>query len=325
MDMQRIPTKTHGVFDYATAALLLTGPGLLGLRPRNRVALGAAGLGVLASSLVTDYELGVWRKLPMRAHLYLDGTTGMTLFALAPSAGGGFLDKAFPALVGLGEIAGAAFTEPTPRTGETPEGTLTDAAVPAASDPRIPDPPAPQASYPVADAPAAPAVAAAPFETPGPSVPAAAGGPLSDTEREERADLLREDPDFIAEQTDDPMEALVEEEEAAAAAEVRMMGGPDDLDAGGDPAMEPVYEAGGGEAEGFELAEADLIENATHGEGHGNPLRDAIAPEAESDLSLDNVAYSEPDQEDVTEVVADPDDPSDEDDPGRGPGITADR
>jgi hypothetical protein len=230
-----------------------------------------------------------------------------------------------PFLAGVSEIAAAALTEPAPRAGETREGTLTDAAALAASEPGIPDPPAPQASFavPDLDAPRAGSIhTPAPFESPGPSVPAAAGGPLSDTEREERADFMREDPDLLAERTQDPMEALIDEEEAAAVAEVRMMGGPVDLDAGGDPAMEPVYEAGGGESEGFELAEADLIENASHGEGHGNPLRDAITPEAESDLSLDNVAYGEPDEEDVTEVVENPEDP---DDPGRGPGIAADR
>src|SRR3954470_15409525 len=39
-----------------------------------------------------------------------------------------------------------------------------------------------------------------------------------------------------------------------------------------DPAMQPVYEAGGGESEGFELAEEELIENATH-ENEGGTSR----------------------------------------------------
>ena len=34
--------------------------------------------------------------------------------------------------------------------------------------------------------------------------------------------------------------------------------------------------AGGGVAEGFEQAEADLIENATHGDGTADPEADAI-------------------------------------------------
>jgi hypothetical protein len=54
-----------------------------------------------------------------------------------------------------------------------------------------------------------------------------------------------------------------------------------------------VYEAGGGEEEGWEQAEADLIENATHSDGHGEPERDAFSPELESDRST--AAYGEAD------------------------------
>jgi hypothetical protein len=35
-----------------------------------------------------------------------------------------------------------------------------------------------------------------------------------------------------------------------------------------DPAQRPVLEAGGGEAEGFEEAEAALIDHASHGDQH---------------------------------------------------------
>ncbi len=116
---------------------------------------------------------------------------------------------------------------------------------------------------------------------------------------------------------------LIREEEAAAAAEAAgiggVAGGVDEL----DPAMRAVYEGGGGEAEGFELAEADLIDNAQHGDGHGDPLADAFTPEAESDRS--GVVYGEPDEEKVNEVVRDPDAGSGDDDPGEGPGLTHER
>lgn len=87
----------------------------------------------------------------------------------------------------------------------------------------------------------------------------------------------------MAERT--PDDDLIREEEAAAAADARRIGGVAGDEDDFDPEMRPVYEAGGGEAEGFEQAEADLIENAQHGDGHGDPLRDAFTPEAESDLS----------------------------------------
>lgn len=56
-----------------------------------------------------------------------------------------------------------------------------------------------------------------------------------------------------------------QEETDAAAAEAASIGGvagDEDL----DPAMRPVAEGGGGEAEGFEQAEEALIEHASHGD-----------------------------------------------------------
>jgi hypothetical protein len=55
-----------------------------------------------------------------------------------------------------------------------------------------------------------------------------------------------------------------EETEAAAAEAARIGGiaGDEDL----DPALRPVVEGGGGEAEGFEQAEEALIEHASHGD-----------------------------------------------------------
>ncbi|HVF76735.1 MAG TPA: hypothetical protein VNA28_00435 [Solirubrobacteraceae bacterium] len=98
-----------------------------------------------------------------------------------------------------------------------------------------------------------------------------------------------EDPDFATRQ------------EWEAAAEARAIGGyspavggvdpEEDL----DPALIPVYEAGGGEAEGFELAERDLIRNASHDDGQAFPERDAFTPEVESDLSA--AEYAEADEE----------------------------
>jgi hypothetical protein len=137
-----------------------------------------------------------------------------------------------------------------------------------------------------------PVRATPPEETPGPSVEGA-GGPRegSTTEREEFVDSRRTPDDLVA------------EEEAAAAAEAAAIGGRVRPEHGveGDPAMQPVYQAGGGEAEGFEEAEAELIENASHGDGLGDPLRDAFRAEVESDAST--AVYGEPDQEESTQVA----------------------
>ena len=50
-----------------------------------------------------------------------------------------------------------------------------------------------------------------------------------------------------------------------------------------DEARRPLEESGQGEAEGFEQAEAELIENASHGDGEGDPLADAGEPEVNPD------------------------------------------
>ena len=66
-----------------------------------------------------------------------------------------------------------------------------------------------------------------------------------------------------------------------------------------DPARQPVEEAGGGVAEGFEQAEEQLIENASHGDGQGDPLADAIEEDAEVERST--AEYGEPDEAEATE------------------------
>ena len=67
-----------------------------------------------------------------------------------------------------------------------------------------------------------------------------------------------------------------------------------------DPAIAPLIEAGEGEAEGFELAEADLIEHAQHSDEHGTDpiLRDAAGFPEEEIPGLDDDRYGEADDED---------------------------
>ena len=55
-----------------------------------------------------------------------------------------------------------------------------------------------------------------------------------------------------------------------------------------------VEQAGGGESEGFELAEEELIEHSSHGDLH-SPSR--IMRDAASDNAPDGELYGEPDEE----------------------------
>jgi hypothetical protein len=304
--MALISTRTHAVGDYAGGALMIVAAKLPFVRDRRAAALlRVAGAGTLVASALTDYELGVWRKLPMRTHLAGDGlaaalmTASAALLRRSGAGAGSWLPHA---AIGLGQLAGAALTDRAPSGADTGGIPATPAHLSgeglAAREPAAGGAP----------------IAPPPVETPGPSL-TAPGQPESDIERAERVDAALVDEDGVPTADD-----LVAQQEAAAAAEAAAIGGAVPSETG-DPSMDPVYEAGGGEQEGFETAEADLIENASHGEGHGDPARDALAPELESDAST--AVFGESHRELSSEVVEDPSEPGD--DPAQGPGVGADR
>lgn len=92
--------------------------------------------------------------------------------------------------------------------------------------------------------------------------------------------------------SEDPDDMFVSEEEETAASEAAPVGGTagdEDL----DEAERPVIEAGGGEAEGFDVAEQDLVDHAEHQEGEGIPRLDRFEVEAEPDPAT----YGEADEE----------------------------
>lgn len=78
-----IPTKVHGVLDYMTAAFLHTLPRVMGWSRQVTATLDAAGASATAYSLMTDYELGLVKALPMKAHLTLDALSGGALIGAA--------------------------------------------------------------------------------------------------------------------------------------------------------------------------------------------------------------------------------------------------
>jgi hypothetical protein len=95
-------------------------------------------------------------------------------------------------------------------------------------------------------------------------------------------------------------------EEWLAAMEAAAIGG-NGPDVGGvdpsekvDEALRPVYEAGGGEGDGWELAERDLIRNASHDDGIAFPERDAFTAEVEADEA--SVEYAEADEEEKPDL-----------------------
>jgi hypothetical protein len=85
MSLRVIPTSVHGMIDYAAGGTLYAIPALLKLSDvqTSARAMRLASGGAIASSLMTDYELGVAKVVPMPVHLTLDVVSG-TLIAASP-------------------------------------------------------------------------------------------------------------------------------------------------------------------------------------------------------------------------------------------------
>jgi hypothetical protein len=71
-----------------------------------------------------------------------------------------------------------------------------------------------------------------------------------------------------------------------------------DLDERRRREREAVEEAGGGEAEGFELAEQELIEHTSHGDEH-NPAK--ITQDAWDEAEESDADYGEADEEQLND------------------------
>jgi hypothetical protein len=70
--MKPISTRTHGIIDYACSGALIALPFLMRWNQRAaRLSIGA-GLTTLGVSMMTNYECGLVRLLPMKAHLAMD-------------------------------------------------------------------------------------------------------------------------------------------------------------------------------------------------------------------------------------------------------------
>ena len=114
--MKRMSTATHGIVDYVVGGALMMVPPMLNMSSKSKAILSASGAVAGAYSAMTDYERGMVRVLPMKAHLTLDALSGGMLLGSAL-----LLDDEEPAVrtamacVGLFEIAASLLTETQPR------------------------------------------------------------------------------------------------------------------------------------------------------------------------------------------------------------------
>jgi hypothetical protein len=84
--MKIIPKFYHGVLDYMSGLLLLAAPNLLGFAEIGGATAWVpriVGLVILGQALMTDYELGVMKFIPISMHLMADYVVG-ALLLVAP-------------------------------------------------------------------------------------------------------------------------------------------------------------------------------------------------------------------------------------------------
>ena len=83
--MRFIPTKFHAPLDYIVGAALIAAPWIFQFSDLTAATIVpiVLGIGLIAYSLFTNYELGLWKVAPMAVHNLIDIAAG-ALLALSP-------------------------------------------------------------------------------------------------------------------------------------------------------------------------------------------------------------------------------------------------
>ena len=81
--MRFIPTKFHAPLDYIVGAALIAAPWIFQFSEHKAATIVpiVLGIGLIAYSLFTNYELGVWKVAPMAVHNVFDVVAGTVLLA----------------------------------------------------------------------------------------------------------------------------------------------------------------------------------------------------------------------------------------------------
>jgi hypothetical protein len=81
--MRFIPTKFHAPLDYIVGAALIAAPWIFQFSDVTAATVVSIvlGIGLIAYSLFTNYELGVWKVAPMAVHNLIDIAAGALLAA----------------------------------------------------------------------------------------------------------------------------------------------------------------------------------------------------------------------------------------------------
>lgn len=82
--MKTISTYTHGLLDYIAGIVLILAPNLFGFEDLNGPPVTISrvfGVIFVVQALVTNYELGIFRIIPLRLHLFVDYLLSIILAA----------------------------------------------------------------------------------------------------------------------------------------------------------------------------------------------------------------------------------------------------
>ena len=81
--MRFIPTKFHAPLDYIVGVALIAAPWIFQFSDVTAATVVSIvlGIGLIAYSLFTNYELGVWKVAPMAIHNLFDIAAGALLAA----------------------------------------------------------------------------------------------------------------------------------------------------------------------------------------------------------------------------------------------------
>ncbi len=81
--MRFIPTKLHAPIDYIVGVALIAAPWIFQFSEHTAATIVPVvlGIGLIAYSLFTNYELGVWKVAPMAVHNLFDIAAGAVLAA----------------------------------------------------------------------------------------------------------------------------------------------------------------------------------------------------------------------------------------------------
>lgn len=120
--MKFISSKVHGILDYIVAAALFFAPVIFGFQAVGGAAVVVPmvlGIILLIYSLLTQYELGVFKLIDFQYHLAIDVLAAVFL-AVSPFLFG-FIDQAVNAwlphiLVGVVVVLVVMFSQPAPES-----------------------------------------------------------------------------------------------------------------------------------------------------------------------------------------------------------------